>query len=158
VVGVTHCGVRCLSFLKPLVAWRIGGTGDMPVESLFPEGGGCIKLASSAGWSRILGIDAVGGSPYCDFANKCGGMTSCCSPGRRAVTLAEVILDLVGEIGDKLGSLCQVGPPDGMVMERFWNARKPGQRTWIDRRQLWEAPVDDGRHIVCGSEVASSLT
>jgi hypothetical protein len=103
--------VRCLSFLKPLVAWRIGGTGDMPVESLFPEGGGCIKLASSAGWSRILGIDAVGGSPYCDFANKCGGMTSCCSPGRRAVTLAEVILDRVGEIGDKLGSLLPGRPP-----------------------------------------------
>ena len=101
----------------------------MPVESLFPEGGGSIRLASSAGWSRILGIDAVGGSPYCDFANKCGGMTSCCSPDRRAVTLAEVILDLVGEVGHKLGSLCQVRPPVRMGMERFWNVWEPGQRT-----------------------------
>jgi hypothetical protein len=79
----------------------------MPVESLFPWGGGCIELASSSGWSRVLGIDAVGGSPYCDFANEGGGMTSGCSPDWRAVTLAEVILDLAGEIRDQLGSLCR---------------------------------------------------
>ena len=90
----------------------------MPVESLFPQGGSCIKLAS-AGWSRVLGIDAVSGSPHCDFANKSGvGMTSGCRPrlaGRRRV--AEVILNLVGEVGDKLGSLCQVAAPDGMDMQ-----------------------------------------
>jgi hypothetical protein len=44
----------------------------MPVESLFPEGGGGIKLAASSGWSRVLGIDAVGGPPHRDFADKCG--------------------------------------------------------------------------------------
>ena len=71
----------------------------MPVELLFPQGCGCIKLAS-AGWSRVLGIDAVGGSPYCDFANEGGGMTSWCSPGRRVVTLAGVVLDLLGEVDD----------------------------------------------------------
>jgi hypothetical protein len=69
--------------------------------------------------------------------------------------LAEVILNLVGEVGDKLGSLCQVAAPDGIGMEREWNAREPGQRTWVDRRQLWEAPVEDGRHIVRGFEVAT---
>ena len=72
-----------------------------------------------------------------------------------AVTLAGVILDLVGEVGDQLGSLCQVGPPDGMGMERWWNAREPGQRTWVGRRELWEAPVEDGGHVACGVEVAS---
>ena len=101
----------------------------MPVESLFPLGGGCIKLAASSGWSRVLGIDAVGGSPYCNFADEGGGMTSGCSPGWRAVILAEVILNLVGEVGDKLGSICQVVAPDGIGMEREWNAREPGQRT-----------------------------
>ena len=45
-------------------------------------------------------------------------MASRCSPGWRAVTLADVILDLVGEVGDKLGSLCQIVAPDGMGMER----------------------------------------
>ena len=45
-------------------------------------------------------------------------MTSGCSPGWRAVALAEVILNLVGEAGDQLGSLCQVVAPDGIGMER----------------------------------------
>ena len=73
--------------------------GDLPVVSLFPEGGGCVELASS-GWSRVLGIDAVGGPPYCDFANKAGRTTSGCSPGWRAGALAGAVLDLVGEVGD----------------------------------------------------------
>jgi hypothetical protein len=34
-------------------------------------------------------------------------------------------------------------------------AREPRQRTWVDRRQLWEAPVEDGGHVACGSEVAT---
>jgi hypothetical protein len=66
-----------------------------------------------------------------------------------------MILDLVGKVGDQLGSLCQVGPPARMATERFWNAREPRQRTWVDRRQLWEAPVEDGGHVACGSEVAT---
>ena len=38
-------------------------------------------------------------------------VASRCSPDWLAVTLAGVILDLVGEVGDQLGSLCQVVPP-----------------------------------------------
>jgi hypothetical protein len=41
-----------------------------------------------------------------------------------------------------------------MGMKRWWNAPEPGQRTWIDGRVRCEAPVDDGRHVACGSEVA----
>jgi hypothetical protein len=77
----------------------------VPVESLFPEGGGCIELAAFSGWSRFVGVDAGGGSPYCDLADEGGGMTSSSSPGCRAVTLAGVVLDLVGEVGDQLGSV-----------------------------------------------------
>ena len=40
-------------------------------------------------------------------------------------------------------------------MKRWWNAREPGQRTWVGRRELWEAPVEDGGHVACGAEVAS---
>jgi hypothetical protein len=50
-------------------------------------------------------------------------------PGWQAVALAAVVLDLVGEVGDQLGSLCQVVAPDAMVLERFWNVREPGERT-----------------------------
>ena len=59
----------------------------MPVESLFPQGGGCIELAPSSGWSRVRRIDAIGGPPHCDFANQGRGITSRSSPGWRAVTL-----------------------------------------------------------------------
>ena len=72
-----------------------------------------------------------------------------------AVTLAGVVLDLVGEVGDELGSCCQVVAPDGMGMERFWYAGEPGQRTWADTREFWEAPVEDGGHVACSAEVAS---
>ena len=60
-----------------------------------------------------------------------GAQTGC------GVTLAGVVSDLVGEVGDQLGSLGQVVAPDGMVMERCWNAGKPGQRTWVGGRGLW---------------------
>jgi hypothetical protein len=120
--------------------------------------GRCLELASSSGWSRVLGIDAVGGPPHCNFANDGGaGVTSRCSPDGRAVTLAGVVLDLAGEVCDELGSLCQVVAPDGMVMQqRWWNAGEPRQRTWVVRCQLWEAPVEDGGQVARGFEVASA--
>ena len=103
--------------------------GDVPVEALFPEGRKCFELASS-GWSWVLGIDAVGGPPHRDFANEGGArVASRRCPDWLGVTLTDLILNLVGEVGDQLGSLCQVGPPARMGMQRFWNAREPGQRT-----------------------------
>jgi hypothetical protein len=79
---------------------------DMSVESLFPESRKRFELGSS-GWSRVLGLDAVGGSPYCDFAYEGGvRVVSRCRPNWRAISLAGVVLDLVGEVGDQLGSLC----------------------------------------------------
>jgi hypothetical protein len=69
--------------------------------------------------------------------------------------LAGVVMDLFGEVGDELGSPCQVVAPDGMGMQRLWNARQPGQRTWLGRRELWEAPVEDGGHVAGSAEVSS---
>jgi hypothetical protein len=100
-------------------------------------------------------MDAVGGPPHCNFTTQGGGMTWRCSPGWRAVTLAGVVLDLASEVCDQLGSLAKVVAPDGMVMQRWWNAWEPGQRTWVGGCGLWEAPVEDGCHIAGGSEVAS---
>jgi hypothetical protein len=74
--------------------------GDMPVEALFPQRRERFESGSS-GWSRVLGIDAVGGPPHGDFADEGGARAaSWCSPGWRAVALAGVVLDLVGEVGD----------------------------------------------------------
>jgi hypothetical protein len=67
-----------------------------------------------------------------------------------------MVVDLSGEVDDKFRSLCQVASPNGICVERWWNARKPGQRTWVGWRQCCEAPVQDGRHILCGSKVASA--
>ena len=114
VVPASKCGVCCLSLVGPRICWRVGGMRDIPVEALFPQGRERFELGSS-GWSRVLGIDAVGGPPHCDFADEGGArVASRWSPDWLGVTLAGVVLDLVGEVGDQLGSLCQIGPPDGM--------------------------------------------
>jgi hypothetical protein len=41
-----------------------------------------------------------------------------------------------------------------MVMKRWWNARE--QRTWVDKRERWEAPVEDGGHVAGTAEVSSA--
>ena len=150
----TECGASCVWLVGPRICGRVGGTRDVPVEALFPQGRKRFELGSS-GWSWILGIDAVGGPPHCDFANEGAGVSSRWCPDWLGVTLVGVVLDLVGEVGDQLGLLCQVGPPARMATEGFWNAREPRQRTWVDRRELWEAPVEDGGHVACGLEVAT---
>jgi hypothetical protein len=43
-----------------------------------------------------------------------------------------------------------------MGIQRWWNAREPGQRTRVGRRQRCEPPVEDGGHVARGSEVASA--
>ena len=119
VVASTKCGESCLSLVGPRICWAAGGTREIPVEALFPQGGGCLEVASSSGWSRVLGIDAVGGPPHRNFANEGGArVASRRCPDWLGVTLADLILNLVGEVGDQLGSLCQVDPPDGMVLQR----------------------------------------
>jgi hypothetical protein len=156
VVPATTCGVCCLSPVGSRIGWRVGGTRDMPVEALFPDGRERFELASSSGWSRVLGIDAVGGAPDCDFADEGGPqLSSRWCPRWLGVALAGVVLNLGGEVGDELGSLGQVDPPEGMGMERFWYAREPGQRTWVDGREGREAPVEDGGHVAGSAEVSS---
>ncbi len=122
----TECGASCLSLVGPRICWRVGGTRDVPVEALFPQGRKRFELGSS-GWSRVLGIDAVGGPPHCDFANEGGArVASRWCPDWLGVTLAGVVLDLVGEVDDQLGSLGQVCPPDRMGYGAFLEC--PGAR------------------------------
>jgi hypothetical protein len=72
----------------------------MPVEALFPEGWERFELGSSS-WSRVLGIDPVGGPPDCDFADEGGAqVASRWRPDGLGVTSAGVIVNLVGEVGD----------------------------------------------------------
>ena len=77
-------------------------------------------------------------------------------PDWLGIPSAGVVLNLGGEVGDQLGSLCQVVAPDGIVMQRWWNAEEPRQRTRVDRREGREAPVEDGGHVYYGAEVSST--
>ena len=96
----TKCGASFGWFGARCICWRVGGTCDIPIEALFPESRKCFELGSS-GWSQVWGIDAVGGPPHRDFADQGGArVTSRWCPDRRPVTLAGVILDLVGEVCD----------------------------------------------------------
>jgi hypothetical protein len=129
-------GGSCLWRVDPCICCRTGGPRDATVEALFPQGREGFELGSS-GWLRVLGIDSVGGPPHCDLADEGGAQVGVRrSPKWRAVTLAGVVVNLAGEIGDQLGSLGQIGPPNGIGVKRWWNARQPGQRAWVGWRQL----------------------
>jgi hypothetical protein len=72
----------------------------MPVETLFPEGRERLELGSS-GWSRVSGIDAVGGPPHGYVADeRAARVDSRRRPVWLGVTLACAVLDLVGEVCD----------------------------------------------------------
>src|SRR6187200_123860 len=91
VVPWTRCGGPCMWLVGPSICWRVGGTRDIPVEALFPEGRERFELGSSC-WSGVLGIDAVGGPPHRDVADEGGaGVTSRYCPGWLDVTLANVV-------------------------------------------------------------------
>ena len=156
VMVAAKCGAFCVSLVGICICLRVGGMRYGPVKALFPEGRKRFELGSS-GWSWVLGIDAAGGPPHCNFADEGGTrVTSRWCPRWRAVTVAGVVLDMVRQVGDQLESLCQIGPPDGMATERWGNAREPGQRTWVGRRELWEPPVEDGGHVARGREIATA--
>jgi hypothetical protein len=151
-VVAAECGACGLSLVGPGISRRLGGTREIPVEALFPQGRERFELGSS-GWSRVLGIDAVGGAPHCDFTDKCcARVASRWCPDWLGVTLAGVVLDLVDEVGDELGPLCQILVPNGMIMELFWNAGKPRKRPCVGRCRFWEAPVQHSGHVSCGVE------
>ena len=102
IVPASTRGACCLLLVGPRSCWCVGGTCDVPVEPLFPHGRKRFELASfSSGWSWVLGIDAIGGPPHCDVADEGGvWVASRRSPNWRAVTLAGVVFDLGGEVGD----------------------------------------------------------
>jgi hypothetical protein len=101
VVPWTKCGLCCLSLVGPCICWRVGGARDIPVEALFPQRRECFEWGYSSGWSGVWGIDPVDGPPHCDLADEGSAqVASRRCPDWRAVTLAGVLLDLVGEVGN----------------------------------------------------------
>jgi hypothetical protein len=88
----TECGASCVWLVGPRICGRVGGTRDIPVEVLFPQGREGFELACSSGWSWVLGIDAVGGPPHCNFADEGGAqVTPLCSPDRLVSQAGSVV-------------------------------------------------------------------
>jgi len=99
-VVAAGCGVCGLWLVGPGICCGLGGTRDIPVEVLFPQGRERFQLGAS-GWSRVLGVNTVGGAPDCDLADEGGArVASGCSPDRPGVTLVGLVFNLVGEVGD----------------------------------------------------------
>jgi hypothetical protein len=97
VAPASKCGVCCLPLVGPRVCGLVNGTRDIPVEALFPQCGERFELGSSRS-SRVLGIDAVGGPPHCNFANEGGArVTSRVTAERgRPVTGSGAMFDIGG--------------------------------------------------------------
>ena len=76
-------------------------------------------------------------------------------PYRLFAVLAGAVSNLICEADNELRPLRQVLAPNGMIMKRFRYAGKPGQRPWVGRCGLWEAPVQHGGHVSGGVEFAS---
>jgi hypothetical protein len=91
---VAFDSVRCVlpvvgSTLRCLTNWWNGRHLGRGVVSTGRER---FELGSS-GWSRVLGIDAVGGPPHCDFTNEAAArVTSRWCPDWLGVTLAGMVL------------------------------------------------------------------
>ncbi len=137
--------------IRRVVAW----VGDTSVEALLPEGGRSLQLPCSGG-SSVSGVHADGGTPDGDFTKEGRGRVAArrC-PHRLRAVLGGVASNLSGEANHQLGPRGQVLAPNGMIMKRFRYAGKPGQRSWVGRCGLWEAPVEHGGHVAGGMEFSS---
>src|SRR5215203_650306 len=133
----------------------VATAGEGSVEVVLPEGGCCLQLCCS-GWSWVAGVDAGGGPPDGDFI-KDGEVRAATRlhPHRLGIGPVGVASDPVGEVGNELGPLGQILAPDGMILERFRNAGKPWQRSWVGGCGFWEAPVEHGGHVCCCVEFSS---
>ena len=104
----------------------VAAVGNTSIEVVLPEGG-CGRHLSCSGGSVVVRVDAVGGPPYVDFTDEGDARpTARRSPNRQRAAPASVCSDMSGEVGDQLGVLRKILAPNGMIMKRFRNTRKPG--------------------------------
>jgi hypothetical protein len=69
-----------------------------------------------SGGSAVVGVDAVGGPTDGDFTDECDVRVSARRrPNGLDAVVAGVVSNVLGEVGDQVGSLGQVLPPVGVV-------------------------------------------
>jgi hypothetical protein len=112
------------NFLCPEI--RVGrvvaSVGDSSLEMSLPFGRRDLQPLRS-GRAAVVGIDAVGGPPHSDFTFE-GGVqgTALCRPKGLSAVVTGVTSNVVGEVDDQLGSLEQVVPPVGVIVDRLGDA------------------------------------
>jgi hypothetical protein len=136
-------------------AEAVAAAGETSVEVVLPEGGGSLQLSCS-GWSWVRGVDAVGGSPHGYVTDDADvGLAARRRPNRLRAVPTGLISNVIGKVDHQPGPLGQILTPNGMIMECFWNAGKPRQRSWVSGCGLWEAPFERGGHVAGGVEFSS---
>ena len=63
--------------------------------------------------------------------------------------------DVVGQVGNELGTLGEIVAPDRIDLQSDWDAGQPRQRPVIGCRSLRKSPVKDGGHVASGGEVTA---
>jgi hypothetical protein len=133
----------------------VAAVGNTSVEVVLPEGGRGLQLSCTRG-SVVLPVDRVGSPPDLDFTDEGDAQVAARrSPGRWRAVLVSVSSDMSGKVGDQASALGKILAPNGMIMKRLWDADKPGQRSWVGRCGVGEAPVQYGGHVCCGMEFSS---
>jgi hypothetical protein len=94
-----------------ICANAVAAQGNVSVEVLLPKGGRRLELSCS-GWSAVLGVDADGGAPDCDFGDEGDARVAArrC-PYRLFAFLAGAVSNLICEADNELRPLRQVLAP-----------------------------------------------
>jgi hypothetical protein len=81
----------------------VASAADASIEMLLPFGRSGRHLFWSGG-AAVMGVDAIGGAPYGDFANESGAQrTALRRPMGLSAVVVGVMSNVVGEVGDQLG-------------------------------------------------------
>ena len=75
-------------------------------------------------------------------------------PGGWSVGSAGLFSDVVGQVGNELGTLGEIVAPDRIDLQSDWDAGQPRQRPVISCRSLRKSPVHDGGDVVSGGEIS----
>jgi len=91
-----------------------------------PKGGRRLQVSCS-GWSAVLRVDTVRGSPDGKFTKRGGCRVAAgrC-PYRLFAAMAGTVSDLIREAGNELGPLSQISTPHVMILKGLRHAGKPG--------------------------------
>jgi hypothetical protein len=146
--------VRCLTSLglsavRPACGLSaLASAGGLVARAIFRSRRCFHRAGSIPSWVPPVGRGSWGLMPLAAAILQCRRRGRCSGGFPKVSRLARFHLgrrDLgSGRRGRRPAGIALSGrAPARMATEGFWNAREPRQWTWVDRRQLWQAPVED---------------